>query len=509
MENLDFDSQSTITKSNDQLLVTGGNQTGDATANSAPLDSSDSNHATTIAKFGGYAFRFVLDPLPDELSNLLCEICQLPSKDPHLSECCGHTFCKCCADYSNKSAACNNACPLCRQSDFPLFPNKQVDRKVKALHVYCTNESDGCPWKGEINKIVAHLDCCQYESVECETSGCGSLVQRQHLKIHMESECSYRDVRCVHCGLVGIHRYIVNEHEDECAKLPLSCQNGCGVTNIARENMDEHRKTCPLEMMKCEYHDMGCEGKIARKDIDDHLRENAEEHLDMLKCKLVKMKNEVERIQGNTAVAQKRLVGMQKKTEELISDANTQGQENIKRLEAQLFDSLCQLHKGCNAWALMLNAQAEMSTSGEQVVPVVLKLPKFSKMKGNGEWWHSSYFYCYNKECKMYLSVHPGDSPNRKDSCTYLSVQLSTVSSASGLPLKGTIKLLNQIDDQGHYCVTVGSIVAKSEWKVASFISHSDLSNFLRNDCLFFEVEVIMDGTENCGNELHVTSSSN
>ena len=256
---------------------------------------------------------------------------------------------------------------------------------------------------------------------------------------------------------------------------------------------------------------MGCEGKIARKDIDDHLRENAEEHLDMLKCKLVKTKNEVERLQRNTAVAEKRLVGMQKKIEELIRDAKAQRQKNIKRLETQLFNSLCQLHKGCNAWALMLNAQAEMSTSGEQVVPVLLKLTNFSKMKRNREWWHSSYFYCCNKECKMYLSVHPGDSPNRKDSCTYLSVQLSTVSSTSGLPLKGIIKLLNQIDDQGHYYVTVGSTVAKSEWKIASFISYSDLSNFLRNDCLFFKVEVIMDGTENCGNKqnVYVTTSSN
>ena len=104
MENLDFDSdsQSTITKSIKLLLVTERNQTGDAAENRASLDSADSNYVTTIDKFGGYAFRFVLDPLPDELSNLLCKICHLPSKDPHLSRCCGHTFCKSCADHSKK-----------------------------------------------------------------------------------------------------------------------------------------------------------------------------------------------------------------------------------------------------------------------------------------------------------------------------------------------------------------------------------------------------------------------
>ena len=100
--------------------------------------------------------------------------------------------------------------------------------------------------------------------------------------------------------------------------------------------MDKHIETCPLEMIKCEYHDAGCEGKIAHKDIDDHSRKNAEEHLIMLKYKLARTKNEVERIQRNTAVAGKRLIGMQKKIEELIKDAMVQGQVNIRRLETQL-----------------------------------------------------------------------------------------------------------------------------------------------------------------------------
>ena len=415
MENLDCHSRSTNDKSIDQLVGNAANQGGDtpAVADRTSMGSADANHVDEIDKFGGYAFHFVQDPLPDELSNLLCKICHLPSKDPHQSECCGHTFCKSCAYNSKKSAACSNACPICRQSEFMLFPNKQIDRRVKKLHVYCINENDGCQWKGEIS-------------------------------------------------------------------------------NTARQDLDKHRETCQFEMIKCEYHDLGCKGKIARKDIGDHGRENVREHLHMLRRKLARTKNELERVQKNSAVLKKKLLGMQKKTEELINDAKAaQGQENIKRLEIQLYNSLCQLHKGYNAWTLKLNALAAMSTSGEQVVPVVLKLTNFSKMKRD-EWWYSDYFYSLNKESKMYLSVsiHAGDRPSRKYTCTYLSVQLSTVCSTSGLPLKWNIKLLNQISDQGqHYSVTVDTNTG--EWKITHFISHSDLSNFLRNDCLFFEVKAV------------------
>lgn len=413
MENSDFNSRPTNNKSVDQLAGDTANhdQSGEAVADCPPLGSADVHHADKIAaKFGGYDYHFVQDSLPD---NLLCKICHLPSKEAHLSECCGHTFCKSCGYQVNskKSAACTNACPMCRQSEFILFPNKQIDRKVKILHVYCANENAGCQWKGEINAIESvHQLECQYESVECK------------------------------------------------------------------------------------YHDVGCEDKIARKDISDHGRENAEKHLRMLRHKLARTKDELERVQRNSAVVEKKLLGMQKKIEELINDAKAaQGQENIKRLETQLYDSMLQLHKGCNAWTLKLNALAEMSTCGEQVVPVVLKLTNFSKMKRD-EWWYSDYFYSLNKESKMYLSVsvHADDGPSRKHTCTYISVQLSTMCSTSRLPLKWNIQLLNQINDQGqHYYVTADTTKNTSEWKITRFISHSDLSNFLKNDCLFFEVKTI------------------
>ena len=39
---------------------------------------------------GGYDYRFVKQPL----EMFVCKICHSPSRDPHLSMCSEHTFCK-------------------------------------------------------------------------------------------------------------------------------------------------------------------------------------------------------------------------------------------------------------------------------------------------------------------------------------------------------------------------------------------------------------------------------
>ena len=150
-----------------------------------------------------------------------------------------------------------------------------------------------------------------------------------------------------------------------------------------------------------------------------------------------------------------------------------------------------------------------MSTSGEQSVPVVLKMANFSKMMKGKEGWESNSFYSYNKECKMCLSVFGANNSDGKN--PYLSIQLSLVYNDADLPLKGSIKLLNQIDDHEHHCVAMDSsniTVAKSEWMIfsewknASFMPLNQLygvsnsCNFIKNDTLFFEVYVRMHVSE-------------
>ena len=158
-------------------------------------------------------------------------ICQLPSIDPYLSVCCGHLFCKSCLENAKKAAAiATSNCPMCRSEDFVTFPNKQIDRVVRNLHVYCTNKEKGCKWQGEVYYIGDHLgrsDGCDFEDVQC-SSKCGEIVQREYLVSHMEAECPASIVvlpasivvSCQYCGVLPVLWCP--------ASIVVSCQY-CGV----------------------------------------------------------------------------------------------------------------------------------------------------------------------------------------------------------------------------------------------------------------------------------------
>ncbi|XP_065918820.1 TNF receptor-associated factor 4-like [Dysidea avara] len=215
----------------------------------------------------GYEYHFVATPG----DWLMCNICHYPSRDPYLSGCCGHTFCKSCLDGAKKATTISDACPICRNEEFATMPNKQADRTVRSLHVFCTNKEKGCDWQGEVNNIVSHVtksDGCQFEEVIC-TNGCGMCVQRQYLSSHVEDECVCCMVDCQYCHITGEHQFIEGEHKDQCPKFPIACPNKCEIDNIPREDIDEHRKMCPLEEVTCPN---DCETTLQRQYIHTHIK---------------------------------------------------------------------------------------------------------------------------------------------------------------------------------------------------------------------------------------------
>ena len=204
----------------------------------------------TEVSTGGYDYQFVETP-PDML---ICKICHFPSREPCLSGCCGHTFCQSCIDYAKNVAAFYPwLCPVCRHKDFSLFPNKQNERIIKSLHVFCSNKERGCEWQGEINNISDHLKNsvgCLFEEVAC-SNNCENFMQRKFLNGHLVNECPRRKVDCQYCNITDELRYIEGSHMEKCPKYPLSCPNGCGISDIPREGMGDHRRECPLEEVDC------------------------------------------------------------------------------------------------------------------------------------------------------------------------------------------------------------------------------------------------------------------
>ncbi|XP_065901604.1 TNF receptor-associated factor 6-like isoform X2 [Dysidea avara] len=290
--------------------------------------------SSTERETGGYDYQFV-HPLPDRL---VCVICHFPCRDSHLSVCCGHNYCKSCLDVV-KRAGVTHACPVCNNKEFQTFPNRQADREVRSLHVFCINNTRGCEWQGELNDINNHLensDGCQFKVMRCPNK-CGKIFQRQYLTSHVQTECPHRKVYCTYCKFQGEYHYIVGKHATECPKeaIPyLSC--------IPLENVRAHRNECPLEMVQCEYRDVGCEVLVPCKNLVVHEKEFMEKHLSLTIHHARWQQQYIFDLESQMKVAKHELASTKKQFEEAVnlmkhlsSDLRAT-KNNLKILKAQL-----------------------------------------------------------------------------------------------------------------------------------------------------------------------------
>ena len=51
--------------------------------------------------------------------------------------------------------------------------------------------------------------------------------------------------------------------------------------------MEVQSKECVIKMVQCEYHNIGCKARIPYKEKEKHRKEKVEEHLMMMKLKLL------------------------------------------------------------------------------------------------------------------------------------------------------------------------------------------------------------------------------
>ena len=450
---------------------------------------------------GGYDYSFVNTP-PDEL---VCKICHHPSREPHLSVCCGHTFCKTCLEDAKQAVTVDeevkNSCPMCREKNFSAFQNKRDERAIKSLHVFCTNKGKGCDWQGEMNSIVGHLansDGCPFEEVSC-TNECGLSLQRQHLNKHVGIKCPRSKIACQYCSIIGQRQFISGQHhkeecpklplpcpnkceiktvprenmeahrakcplemircecslslqrkfldkhvdtecprskvtcrycntigerhfingqhqKEECCKFPLSCPNNCKVGTVLRENMEAHRAECPLEMIWCEYYEMGCKDSMARKDKVKHNKEEVENHLSLMKSEYLQTKSKL-------ADTEKRIRKLEGSIQLLV--------------ENTMFEHVIQ-------WYTTLEERVK---SQHTKVPVTLKMSDYSKKKKSSSNWYSDSFSwelsLFDRYPELKLQVTPAGYRGSKG--THLSVQLYLV---KGGCKKDFVALAHQIESK-------------------------------------------------------------
>ena len=212
------------------------------------------------------------DELKKNLEDLVCPICHEIASEP-VQTSCGHLFCGECLKGSS--------CPVCRQQ-YTSMPDHFNTRRIKGLKVECPNS--GCSWKGELGDLEGHFTTCPYESVPCPNN-CGGKIVRFLLDDNTHTECSLCIVKCQYCSFED-KACALDDHTTFCPSVPVECPHQCGQ-KFTRSQITSHLSTCPKRLVRCKYYQVGCKEPIPADELDTHLVQAKDDHLEKAMSKVM------------------------------------------------------------------------------------------------------------------------------------------------------------------------------------------------------------------------------
>ncbi|XP_064399875.1 TNF receptor-associated factor 5-like [Halichondria panicea] len=437
---------------------------------------------------GGFEVEIVNPPTELQYQ---CPICLQVLCEPHQATCCGSNFCKSCISRVKNNGV---PCPLCKEADFNIFPDKRLKRSLISYKVKCKHQAKGCPWIGELGGIEKHLNenptldirqnGCEFQEVKC--AHCEEFFIRKDITNH-ETKCLFRPYMCEYCSSYQstCHDVSVN-HWKVCPRRPNPCPNKCGVYPENRDLQQHLENECPNAILKCPFAYAGCEVELTSADIDNHLRDDFPQH------------------------AKSVAIHQQKTLDEFSTDMTTLKEENQELKEIvekqsrtieTLQHDLSRFRNKQDRNKRAIQALQEHSA----IAPIIFTLDDFEgRLKRKDMGWNPAAFFTHPQGYKMLLCVDVYGNGTGKG--THMSVFLSLLKGEFDEHLKWpfrasiTIRLENQDDEESHYEemikyhdstpeVTAGRILEEGRqgrpWGKGKFIAHSELySKFLKDNCL-------------------------
>ena len=139
-----------------------------------------SSYSRKIADINNLEF---LAPLGEEFE---CLICQSLMSEPKVTSC-GHHFCRVCIEPAKQEP-----CPKCQEPEFDMLSAKVLEKRIKALQIYCIYRKKGCAWTGELASLDDHLehDCSIVSEVSCklESLGCKEKTTERNFDTHFNDK---------------------------------------------------------------------------------------------------------------------------------------------------------------------------------------------------------------------------------------------------------------------------------------------------------------------------------
>ena len=491
-----------------------------------------------MASVGGYDYDFVTTP-PDRL---ICKICHNPCREAHLTSCCGAHFCRSCLQQVRWGRSVSKACPMCRAERFETFQNKEANREIKALKVYCSNGRNGCTWSGEVNDVKSHVDNdCQFVDKPCP-SNCGMILKRQCIQSHLAKDCP---CHCQYCGFTGLKMEITTRHKKKCFNYPMPCPNGCKVGVVPNVGMVCHKKVCPLEIITCEYHEIGCNVRLPRRDLENHNNVEMAYHLKLMNQALMTATQKLSlKAQSIQQTLNDRITNMSTRSDDKFhaifgaKGDRLKQKENLELLEQRVNRSvkLITIKLFTLMWILtgfiavllvyavytnvMLKEYDKMlwrislqqKDADSHIAPVIVKMSNFTNIKNNKLHWYSIPFLTFEGGHQMRLKVNAfGDGFHVKVALQLLKGPHDSELERSGhFPLKllATVELLNQSRNHNHSLVPImldSTSCSDCAERVkgnpyprgftGSLISHSAIikqgTHYLHRDQLVFRISIM------------------
>ena len=447
-----------------------------------------------------YKYQFVSSP-PDDV---ICPLCLDIVEEPYQFNCCGQHICKMCGD-KLKQQGTTLQCPMCRYNECTMSPDKYFERNVlKKLLIWC---AEGCGQKVELGQLKNHLPKCPCVQKDCPY-GCGQQYQRQYIEEHKEN-CPKRPFICWHCKYQSTYEVIVNEHYPVCDKYPIICPNECPGDKIERGMLHDHLDKCPFQVVECEFNHVGCQEKVRRCDLAQHLSDNGVHH-SVLSSKMIyeslqKIMEEKDRL------LQEKDKLLQEKDKQLL-EKDRQLQEKDKKLDLLLTE----IHK----LGLELKGHKKDSSQaadihdkvcGDTVLSVTIERATYKKNR-KVQWISPPYFTHRLYGYMMRFEVDFNYSHRIASLAIFSRMIPGPYDDVLEWPFKEKVivRLLNQCDDHHHYDYVFdykdndrGKRVTNGERGAGLSPQGTHLPfdqlgynadtncQYLKNDCLKFEVSVL------------------
>jgi len=140
-----------------------------------------------------------------------------------------------------------------------------------------------------------YIHTCVYmtnEFSEVDCTYCVQPFQRRYVQAHQSDDCPKRPYACQHCNkyaatLKATYEEVTQNHWPVCPFFPLSCPNNCELV-LQRQEVEHHvSRDCPLTLVLCNFHVVGCQVRLTRRDMPSHISENLTGHMSLLQAHMM------------------------------------------------------------------------------------------------------------------------------------------------------------------------------------------------------------------------------